>query len=570
MKIRLLLLISVIVLCCIFAIPMTSCDAKGERGLDGNDGKNAYEIAGERGFKGTIDEWLESLKGDTGEKGEPGEKGDTGEKGEPGEKGENGDSVELVNTNDTYFTLNVSSDSLYVDFRGLYRNTENAGGVTYIDWGDGTETEIINEDSLKHTYKSEGEYKVRLVGLTSIGKSSFRAQKSISKVQLGDIVTYVGEYAFNECTSLYELRINTVNPPEIEDSSFDTTNSTNKRKMETIVVPEKAMLSYVQAWPHLAYAIKCEESIDKLYTDLTVTVGITGDFETINKALEYLSQFYPIYNKESIDCVVEIQDGTIINEQIFVNQIDLSYITITTNNPENVVKVDVTGWGGVTHDTRGNRPFFSAENGGRLPGIKCLFSCIVPEGGWNETNYAVGYYCNRGSTGVILGSTEEEVGFEYFYDNIIANNNREIVLREAVARNAGRYGVLSRHISRVSARSADITGCGEIAAYADRASMMDVRCADLSGSRTAIVAYHASTITANETIANTLTGFWVIDSRQGSIINCQGIKINGANSVFNIAEGGTIIASQAVLENVKNTIFSTTPNMTSKDGIIYN
>ena len=74
-------------------------------------GYSAYEIAVQYGFEGTVEEWLESLKGDKGEtgvagsrgpKGDPGEKGDTGlpgrdgaagpqgPRGLPGEKGEAG------------------------------------------------------------------------------------------------------------------------------------------------------------------------------------------------------------------------------------------------------------------------------------------------------------------------------------------------------------------------------------------------------------------------------------------------------------------------------------------------
>lgn len=44
---------------------------------------DAYGVAVKNGFKGTVEEWLESLKGEKGDQGEPGEKGDPGEKGEP-------------------------------------------------------------------------------------------------------------------------------------------------------------------------------------------------------------------------------------------------------------------------------------------------------------------------------------------------------------------------------------------------------------------------------------------------------------------------------------------------------
>lgn len=51
----------------------------------GIDGKSAYQLARDAGYVGTLDQWLESLKGEPGAKGEPGE---PGAKGEPGEKGE--------------------------------------------------------------------------------------------------------------------------------------------------------------------------------------------------------------------------------------------------------------------------------------------------------------------------------------------------------------------------------------------------------------------------------------------------------------------------------------------------
>lgn len=314
-------------------------------------------------------------------------------------------------------------------------------------------------------------------------------------------------------------------------------------------------------------------SVSAVTNDTVVTVGAGGDYATISEALEFLSKRRVTHKNGGINYEVKILDGTIINEQIWLEKVDLSYISITTDNADNTVRVDVTGWTGVTHDTRGNRPFFSAEYGARLPCIKCLFSAIVPEGGWTNENQAVGYFCNRGSTGVIAGSVDANdvranIGFENFYDNIIANNNSEIVAREAVARNAGRYGILSRHISRVSARSADITNCADIAAYADRASMMDVRHADLSGSKNGIAAYHASIVTANETDANSIQNI-VADAQYGSTINCQAINVDGAVDVFKVTGGANIVATGAVLSNVMGMAYNVTVNMLSANGVIY-
>ena len=42
-------------------------------------GKSAYEVALLHGFEGTEEEWLDSLKGETGDKGEKGDKGEPGD-----------------------------------------------------------------------------------------------------------------------------------------------------------------------------------------------------------------------------------------------------------------------------------------------------------------------------------------------------------------------------------------------------------------------------------------------------------------------------------------------------------
>ena len=65
--------------------------AKGNPGQNGAEGKSAYAIAVEHGYENSEDEWLLSLKGEKGDTGERGEKGETGQQGEQGPKGEKGD-----------------------------------------------------------------------------------------------------------------------------------------------------------------------------------------------------------------------------------------------------------------------------------------------------------------------------------------------------------------------------------------------------------------------------------------------------------------------------------------------
>lgn len=62
-------------------------------GGGGASGKSAYDIAVDNGFEGSEEDWLESLKGKDGAKGdqgEPGPKGDDGAQGPPGADGADG------------------------------------------------------------------------------------------------------------------------------------------------------------------------------------------------------------------------------------------------------------------------------------------------------------------------------------------------------------------------------------------------------------------------------------------------------------------------------------------------
>lgn len=57
---------------------------------DGLDGLSAYELACAAGFRGTVNEWLASLKGDKGERGVGGPQGAKGDAGPQGPRGADG------------------------------------------------------------------------------------------------------------------------------------------------------------------------------------------------------------------------------------------------------------------------------------------------------------------------------------------------------------------------------------------------------------------------------------------------------------------------------------------------
>ncbi len=84
MKARGIKAIIMIWLIILLLISLISCDVQGEKGdageqgAAGENGKSAYELAVENGYVGTLEEWLDSLVGKTGEQGVSGAPGTPG------------------------------------------------------------------------------------------------------------------------------------------------------------------------------------------------------------------------------------------------------------------------------------------------------------------------------------------------------------------------------------------------------------------------------------------------------------------------------------------------------------
>ena len=299
--------------------------------------------------------------------------------------------------------------------------------------------------------------------------------------------------------------------------------------------------------------------------DQVVTVGQKGDFISLNEALFYLSQFYPAYRSGGIQCQVLILSGTVIHEQIAVKQMDLQYITITSE--DDVVPVDCREWDENDldyHDLRGDVAFIGGENGAGLPTIGTVFK--LQEAGDRGT---VGYFLNRGSRGVILPGC----GFDGFYDGCICNNESSLIMREGISRNMVRWGIHGRHNGEILARSADLSNCG-LSAYADRAADLDIRAANLNGALKAMDCRNISRINANgcEIFYNAGLEGYLIYAEAGGEINCTGADIQyGQTHVFCVKNGGTIYTDGAKVVGVpegKRT-YNQEPNILTSDGMIY-
>lgn len=127
---------------------------QGPQGPQGSQGPSAYEVSVAEGYTGTEVEWLASLRGPKGDKGDPGPQGEigaTGPKGETGPQGPPGKDADLTpvqqqldNHESRLGALESGSTAVTADVNGLYREVSYMklkqqasdriqGGVTFAD-----------------------------------------------------------------------------------------------------------------------------------------------------------------------------------------------------------------------------------------------------------------------------------------------------------------------------------------------------------------------------------------------------------------------------------------------------
>lgn len=247
-----------------------------------------------------------------------------------------------------------------------------------------------------------------------------------------------------------------------------------------------------------------------LTENITVTVGSGGDFSTINQALDsvtslYMPKYISGYGVHKVTIV--LLSNFVMNEQVFVDSIDLSWITIigegveTNINPSAITRYSSTVDG---------MPVFLANNGGFLPIIGQLFNFGTTGGG--------------GKHGIV-----------------VCNNSRAIILP-----NCGLKGAINSTI------------------YALKSSIINANGAIATGSLYFnIMAVDNSTINANGAIATGSAGIG-ITAKEGSFINAQGADASGAGATGIKVMNGSIINANGSIGTL-----NPTPNTITSDGIIF-
>lgn len=310
----------------------------------------------------------------------------------------------------------------------------------------------------------------------------------------------------------------------------------------------------------------------KLDADRTITVGTGGDFSTINDALKYASEIFTIlYKPGGVNINVLLLAGFEMNEQVFVSNIDLSYITIVSVDPIVTIKLD-----GLTPNLpspmhSGAAPAFACYNG-VLPRIGCLFQMELATGTEEEilakSDRRHGIYLWRSKAYVMndCGITHAGgMGAGIYRQSDLMADYANFSYAQAWYAGGSEEGgtkdgagIYAMNGSRVQANYANLQYGGDNGIYVNINSIADVRGANASyANRRGFYVNQGSTLLARDGIANFCGNAGVVNNlgvgayvnrtsraqlRDGQFNDCYvGIEVNHASSAW--AESVTVTRS---------------------------
>ena len=186
----------------------------------------------------------------------------------------------------------------------------------------------------------------------------------------------------------------------------------------------------------------------ELTGNITVTVGPGGNFPTINAALESIvALYYPTYisGNNNINVTINLLPGFIMNEQVFVKSLNLSWITITGGyQTETIINYEA-----LTSALMGVYPAFAAINGGFLPIINQLFNMNILDDSITTNYHGIMAYNNS------KANISSNCGVKNAHTNISAYNSSIINADSANASEAGYYGIMASRNSIINAAYAN-------------------------------------------------------------------------------------------------------------------
>lgn len=326
-------------------------------------------------------------------------------------------------------------------------------------------------------------------------------------------------------------------------------------------------------------------SYNVLTSAITVTVGSGGDYATINAALVGLTQQFPTYQSTAARATINILSGTQLTQQVIVDGIDLSWITITSVDA--TVVENITGTvPSVTPLASGtlSRPIFAAINGGRFPvidikiqvnnttsgiiaflsdgaGSQIQFQSGTGNGAVYNSSAALSYGVVARSCGMILSLLNEFTGFD---TNAYAVEAGNLNLLGSDLSDAASYGIRAEFNAVVLADTVNMDNAGDYGVSASESSLVNCRNSSIDNAGINAVIASANSNVSCESCSIDSPGDSAINSRSSHISAISTTVTNVTTGhAYQVALGGVINAS-----GTTGTV-SKTANIITADGLIY-
>lgn len=249
-----------------------------------------------------------------------------------------------------------------------------------------------------------------------------------------------------------------------------------------------------------------------LSNSVEVTVGASGDFQTINEALEYLTNHYykpykqglttpsPTYGADKVSAVIRLLAGFVMQEQVILRQTKLGWITIIADDPTvTISRESLTKIAYFEGTASEMYPAFYAGDNSELPIIACKFDMDTSGVATNRHFMVV----NRNSSGHV---------WPY-----------------AGCTNAGGHGIYAREGSNISCRLAVCDGAGDSAFIAANGARISAQGASGKNSKNGVTATDCSQINFAGGVADHCTQYG-INCIEGSSVNCSSANVTFATT----------------------------------------
>ena len=385
-----------------------------------------------------------------------------------------------------------------------------------------------------------------------------------------DIYHYVEKLSeINSDNENLDCRNSSFNPSLIR---IDQTQAITHNTVDEASSDDNTNRSYIKVASTLDYYKKVKETpydfIDKsghlwrLYTksfhfvdsDVIYNVGVSGDFNDINSALEYLSRYKTKYVSNGYKVELILQSGFVIREQVFVKSFDFSWVTISSN--DEVVYIDDGSISDYLIEKDDSKPVFGGVDNAILPILNIMCTYVDNETAgdgvsvFNESSvifkpgsgikkcrrgiqvlYGSSASCymfglTRGGAG--SGSDEEGVDFSNCKSRAlhVAYNSKAGLARSNFSHGEGDYGVYIIWGSHADVYQSDISYIQNGFAITCRdGSYCNARETDVNNSIRGYHALHGAIINARRSVdseygqngAKNCTGYGIIANDNGII-----------------------------------------------------